>query len=77
MALQSLEIKGKKVRYDWINPFDKIAFYAPRQSWLRNPSFALTTSLNSIIKAFQNPVWAEMTRNKLNEIKILTKSATI
>ena len=34
MALQNLELKGKKARYDWIKPFDKIAFYASRQAWL-------------------------------------------
>ena len=34
MALQNLELKGKKVRYDWINPFDKIASYTSRQAWL-------------------------------------------
>ncbi len=34
IALQNLELKGKKVRYDWINPFGKIAFYASRQAWL-------------------------------------------
>ena len=34
MTLQNLEIKGKKARYDWINPFDKIVFYASRQAWL-------------------------------------------
>jgi len=44
---------------------------------LRNPSFALTTSLNSIIKAFQNPVWTEMARNRLNEIKMLTKATAV
>jgi len=35
MALQNLELKGKKVRYNWIKPFDKIAFYTSRQAWLR------------------------------------------
>ena len=35
MTLQNLELSGKKVRYDWIKPFDKIAFYASRQLWLR------------------------------------------
>ncbi|MDD3434547.1 MAG: recombinase family protein, partial [Candidatus Pacebacteria bacterium] len=34
MTLENLELSGKKARYDWINPFDKIAFYASRQSWL-------------------------------------------
>lgn len=34
MALQNLELKGKKAQYDWIKPFDKIAFYASRQAWL-------------------------------------------
>jgi len=36
MTLQNLELKGKKARYDWINPFDKIAFYASRQAWLES-----------------------------------------
>lgn len=34
MTLQNLELNGKIVRYDWINPFDKIALYASRQAWL-------------------------------------------
>ena len=34
MTLQNLELKGKIARYDWINPFDKIAFYASHQLWL-------------------------------------------
>lgn len=29
-----LRAKRQKVRFDWIKPFDKIAFYASRQSWL-------------------------------------------
>lgn len=33
-ALQNLELKGNKARYDWIKPFDKLAFYASRQAWL-------------------------------------------
>jgi len=40
-------------------------------------SFALTDSSTQVIKAFQNPVWAEMARNRLNEIKMLTKDATV
>ncbi len=34
MALQNLELDGKKSRFDWINPFDKIADSASRQAWL-------------------------------------------
>jgi hypothetical protein len=34
LTLQNLELKGKKVRFTWLNPFDKIAFYASRQDWL-------------------------------------------
>lgn len=34
MTLQNLELKGKKVRFDWMNPFDKIANLASRQAWL-------------------------------------------
>jgi len=34
MTLQNLELKGKKVRFDWIKPFNKIANLASRQAWL-------------------------------------------
>lgn len=34
MTLQNLRLEGRKVRYDWINPFDKIAYYASRLDWL-------------------------------------------
>ncbi len=34
MTLQNLRLEGKTVRYDWINPFDKIALYASRLDWL-------------------------------------------
>lgn len=30
MTLQNLELEGKKVRFDWIKPFDQVAFYASR-----------------------------------------------
>jgi len=75
MTLQNLELNGKIARYDWINPFDKIAFYASRQAWLRNPSINLTSSFDCIIKAFQNPIWAEQARERLKQIKMLTKAS--
>ena len=34
MTLQNPTLKGKKVRYNWIKPFDTIANYASRQAWL-------------------------------------------
>ncbi len=34
MTLQNLRLKGRTVRYDWINPFGKIAYYASRSAWL-------------------------------------------
>jgi len=34
LALQNLTLAGKKARYNWINPFDKIASLASRQLWL-------------------------------------------
>ena len=34
MTLQNLRLDGKIVRYDWKKPFDKIAFYASRPTWL-------------------------------------------
>jgi len=44
---------------------------------LRVPSFALTRSLASIIKALQNPIWAEQAKERLNQIKVLTKVAAV
>jgi DNA invertase Pin-like site-specific DNA recombinase len=35
MTLQDLVLDGKYVRFKWIKPFDKIAYYASRQAWLR------------------------------------------
>lgn len=34
LTLQNLELEGEKVRFNWINPFDKIANLASRQAWL-------------------------------------------
>ena len=34
MTLQNLRLDGEIVRYDWKKPFDKIAFYASRPTWL-------------------------------------------
>lgn len=35
------------------------------------PSFALTKAIDRVIKAFQNPIWAEQARQRLNQIKLL------
>lgn len=35
LALQNPVLKGKKVCYNWIKPFDTIANYASRSAWLR------------------------------------------
>ena len=45
--------------------------------WLRVPSFALTTALSQVLKAFQNPIWAELARERLKQIRMLTKMAII
>jgi len=39
------------------------------------PSFALTTALSQVLKTFQNPIWAEQARERLKQIKMLTKVA--
>jgi len=51
MALQNLRLEGKKARYDWINPFDKIAFYASRQAWLREWD---STRIRKLVEKFLN-----------------------
>ena len=34
MTLQNPTLKGKKVRYNWIKPFDQVVNYASRSAWL-------------------------------------------
>jgi hypothetical protein len=41
------------------------------------PRINRTDALASIINAFQNPIWAEQARERLKQIKLLTKVATI
>ena len=48
-----------------------------RQVQLRNPSINLTNSLAQIIKAFQTPIWAEQARERLKQIKMLTRVMTV
>jgi len=50
---------------------------ALKNTLLRNPSINLTNALSSIIKAFQNPVWTEQARERLKQIKLLTRVATV
>ena len=41
------------------------------------PSINLPSSLTTIIKAFQNPIWTEQARERLKQINTLTRVATI
>ena len=41
------------------------------------PSFALTTALSNVIKAFQNPVWAEQARQRLKQINMLIQARSL
>jgi len=40
-TLQNLTLDGNKTRFDWIKPFDQIAFYASRSDWLPSSPFIL------------------------------------
>ena len=77
MALQNLELDGKKSRFDWINLFDKIAFYASRQAWLRNPQINLTELFSPIFKAFTDTVAVEQARERLKQIKLLSENSSL
>jgi len=37
------------------------------------PVFVLTKALSNVIKAFQKPIWAEQTKQRLNLIKLLSR----
>ncbi len=72
--------KTKKLEDKIFEPSKKTDFtdnlgylYPHRPVVLRNPSINLTNSISSIIKAFQNPIWAEQARERLKQIRLLTK----
>ena len=44
---------------------------------LENRNSNITIQLAYIIKAFQNPIWAEQARERLKQINLLTRAATI
>jgi hypothetical protein len=46
MTPQNLTLAGKKVRHEWVNPFDKIANLASRQTWLPRENSASDLILN-------------------------------
>ena len=72
---ERIEVKDKKIAKVIYTPLFQSLIEAKtvriRPILLRVPSFALTASLNSIIKAFQNPVWAEQARQRLRLIRII------
>ncbi|HCM81933.1 TPA: hypothetical protein DIS60_01010 [Patescibacteria group bacterium] len=80
MALQNLELNGKIARYDWINPFDKIAFYASRQAWLENRTSHITTQeacimchseafMRRVVKAFSDFKLVAKIREEIEKVK--------
>ena len=85
MTLQNLRLRGNKVQYDWIKPFDKIAFYASRSAWLPSPNLTIQGriakagepkrnvehSYDRIIQAFQNIGYIGELRQRWEEIKRL------
>jgi len=70
LALQNLELKGRKVGYIWIKPFDTIANYASRQAWLEGRNFNITSCFSHIIKVFEDFKFVQELREKIRQIKI-------
>jgi len=52
---------------------DEIKFVILSTLLLPIPRINLTTALDCIIKAFQNPIWAEQARERLKQIETLSK----
>jgi|SRR3989344_5823827 len=71
MTLHNLRLKGNKVQYDWIKPFDKIAFYASRSAWLPTPKLGIQLDFTPIIQVFQNVAYMGELRQRWVEIKKL------
>lgn len=74
---EGLTIDNKKITEAKATPILDTLFAANmarlRLAQLRVPSFTLTTALSRVIKAFQNPIWAEQARERLKQIKSLTE----
>ncbi|MDO8658419.1 MAG: SDR family NAD(P)-dependent oxidoreductase [Candidatus Levybacteria bacterium] len=79
MFFERIEVRDKKIAKVTYTPLFQSLIEAKTvritPNLLRNPSFNRTDSLNSIIKAFQNPEWAEQVRERLKQIKLLTQAA--
>jgi len=44
---------------------------------LPSPIINRSERLSQVIKAFQNPIWAEQAKERLKQINILTRAATV
>lgn len=75
--LQNSVMNERKIDFTLQKPFDSILSANTLTTWLPSPRLARPERLSLVIKAFQNPVWAEQARNRLNQIKILTHAAAI
>lgn len=71
MTLQNLNLKGRKLHYDWIKPFDKIASYASRQEWLPSPSDNILPDFSTFLKVLEDFNYMGMLKGRWEEIKHL------
>ena len=80
MKVRWEEIKNKKVSKYIATPTFQALMEGHKvlklTTQLRIPSINLTDAFDCIIKAFQNPIWAEQARERLKQIQMLTKAAT-
>ena len=70
---KEIRVKDKKIVEIIYQPVIDVLTQANRvllsTEWLRIPRINRTDALSSIIKAFQNPIWAEQARERLRLIK--------
>jgi len=71
LTLQNLELKGKRVRFNWIKPFDTIANYASRQAWLEERNLNITKSFPHVIKVFEDFRFVQELREEIAKVKIV------
>jgi len=65
LTLQNLELKDKKVRFNWIKPFDITAI------WLPSPKINLTIDISHIIKVFEDFRFVQELREEIANINKL------
>lgn len=69
MTLQNLRLEGEVVRYDVLNPYDKILFYASRLQWLEDRNVNITSQLARVFNVFEDFRFIQQLREEMDKVR--------